>query len=72
MSIAALLSLLIYLAVIGLILWLAWWVLTQFSPPEPLGKVLRAVVIVVGVICIIVVLLNFLGIGPILVAPPVR
>jgi hypothetical protein len=69
MSVGALLSLLIYLLVLGLIIWLCIWVIDQIAPPDPIGRVVKVVITVIGVILLIVVLLNFVGVGPPLIIP---
>lgn len=55
-SAAALVNLVIWLAVVGLICWLLWWLIGYVNLPEPFNKVARVIVAVVAV----VVLINFL------------
>lgn len=59
----SLISLIVYLAVIGLVAYLATYVLGQFPPPDPLGRVLRVAIIVVAVLLVIYVLLGAFGLG---------
>lgn len=56
-------DLLVYLAVFVIIAILIWWVLSQIPLPEPLGKILIIVVVVIGAIILINILLNFAGHG---------
>jgi hypothetical protein len=56
-----LVHLLITLLAVGLITWLALWILQQFPLPDPLGRVIRVVIIVVAVLIVIGVLLNLGG-----------
>lgn len=58
-------DLLIYLAVFVILAVVIWWVLSQLPLPEPLGKILTIVVVVIGAIILIAVLLRFAGIGSI-------
>jgi hypothetical protein len=60
-SIEGLLSLVIYLVVIGLIFWCIWWALSQFVIPEPFNKVIRVVLGLVALIIVINLLLGLLG-----------
>lgn len=63
MSIAGLIQILLTLLVLGLIVWLAFWVLSQFSLPEPIGKVIRIIVVVIAVLIVIALLMNVAGIS---------
>lgn len=67
MSIGALFSLVIILLVVGLLLWLAFYVLSQFAPPDPVGRIIKVVVVVIAVLVIITLLLQFAGVdtGPV-------
>ena len=62
-SIGGLVNLLIYIIVIGLILWLALYVISQLPLPEPFGAVARIVVIVIAVLLLILLLLQLVGGG---------
>lgn len=57
------LSLIIYLAVVGVLAWLATYLLQQFPPPEPLAKLLRVAIIVVAVIAVVVLILRAFGLA---------
>jgi ABC-type Na+ efflux pump permease subunit len=63
MSIAGLVQILLTLLILGLIVWLAFWVMAQFGLPEPLAKVIRVVVVVIAVLIVIALLMNIAGIG---------
>lgn len=60
-GIDALISLVVYLIVIGLVLWLLWWLIDYCGLPEPFNKVARVVLAVVSVLLLIGVLLSFVG-----------
>jgi len=59
--IASLVHLVIYLIVVGVILWLLLYLIDTVPMPEPFHRVARVVIIVVGVLIIILLLLNFVG-----------
>jgi hypothetical protein len=62
-SLSGLLNVVLYLVVIGLIIWLLLWALGQVGLPDPFGRIIRVLIIVVGVILIINVLLGLVGHG---------
>ncbi|PYS90903.1 MAG: hypothetical protein DMF62_03625 [Acidobacteria bacterium] len=62
-SIGGLISFLIILLVLGIVVWLAYYILANFAPPEPLGRIIRVAIMVVAVLIVVVLLLNFAGIG---------
>lgn len=59
--ITGLITLLIYILVVGLIVWLALYVISVLPMPAPFGQIARVLVIVVGCIIIIMLLLNLVG-----------
>ena len=61
MSIDLLLSLVIYLIVIGAICWLLWWLIGFVGIPEPFNKIARGIVAVVAVVLLIGLLLSLVG-----------
>jgi hypothetical protein len=63
-SVGSLFALIITLLVVGILVWLAFYVLQQFAPPEPVGRIIRVVVVVVAVLVLVAVLLNVAGMGP--------
>lgn len=61
--IAALLTLVIYVLILGLLYWLCDYLLGLFPLPEPLNRIVRAVVIIILVLILISILLDVLGRG---------
>ncbi len=64
MTIAALISAVIYLVVVGLIIWLLLYLIDVIPLPEPFHKVARVLVIAFAVIIVIYFLLGLLGQAP--------
>jgi hypothetical protein len=62
-SISTLFTLIIVLLVLGLLLWLAFYILDQFPLPAPFNRVIRVVLVVLAVLILVVFLLNLAGIG---------
>ena len=58
------LDLLVYLAVFVIVAILIWWLLQQISLPEPIGKILMIVFVVIAVVVLIGFLLSVTGHGP--------
>lgn len=63
MSIDGLITLAITLVIIGVIAWGVWYLTTALPVPDPLGKIIRVIVMVVCVCAAILVLLRFVGVG---------
>ena len=61
--IGALITLLIYAFVIGLLLWLLRFVLDSFPVQEPFRKIIWIVAVVIAVLFLIIFLLDLLGNG---------
>jgi len=61
LSIEKLVELVIYLAIVGGILWLLLWLIDYIGLPEPFSKVAKIIIMVVGVLILINVLLGFAG-----------
>lgn len=61
-----LLSLVIYIIVLGLIIWLLLFLVQQIPMGEPFATVARVLIIAVGVIILISILLQLIGHGPII------
>jgi hypothetical protein len=59
---AALIHLVIYIIVVGVIVWLLLYLNDTIPVPEPFHKVVRIVVIVVGVLIVILALLSLVGV----------
>jgi hypothetical protein len=64
LSVGSLFTFIIVMLACGLLVWLAFYVVEQFQPPEPVGKIIRVVVVVIAVLVIVALLLNFAGVGP--------
>ena len=62
--IAGLVALVVYLLIIGLIVWLLLYLIDNIPLPEPFHKVARVVVIAVGVLILVYLLLGALGEAP--------
>lgn len=57
----ALVELVIYIVVLGAVVWLLLWLIDYVPIPEPFHRVARVVVVVVGVLILILLLLQFAG-----------
>ena len=65
-SVSGVFTALILLIVLGLILWLAYFVLQRLKPPEPFYTVAYVVIMVLAVLGLVAILLSMIGIvGPI-------
>jgi len=66
LSIGGLFTALVFLLVIGILAWLAFYILSRFRPAEPLGRIFEVVIVVVVVLALMGVLLSLAGVvGPI-------
>ena len=63
LTVGSLFTFVIVLLACGLLVWLAFYVVREFNPPEPVGRIIRVVVVVIAVLVIVALLLNFAGIG---------
>lgn len=61
--IPALISLIIYLLVVGLLYWLVIYVIDSVPIPDPPARIIKIALMVLLVLVIIVLLLNMLGVG---------
>ena len=61
--IMAIITLIIYLVIIGLLYWLARYVIDHLAFPEPVARILHLLVVVLFTLIVIVVLLHFLGVS---------
>jgi DMSO reductase anchor subunit len=68
-SLSAVVAVVIYLAVAGLIFWLLWWLVNYIAPPEPFRKVANVILAIVGVLVVCSILLSLVG-GPSLIVRP--
>jgi hypothetical protein len=57
------LGLLIYLLCIGLIAWLATWIVDQIPVPMPLNRFIKIAIMVVAMILVVSVLLSLVGVS---------
>jgi hypothetical protein len=68
-SLSAMVSVIIYLVVAGLVFWLLWWLVNYIAPPEPFRKVANVVLAILGVLVVCSILLSLVG-GPGLIFRP--
>lgn len=59
--IAALIYFVIYLVIIGLVIWLLVYMVGAIGLPEPIHRVARIAIIVIGTLIVILLLLNLIG-----------
>lgn len=62
--ISALITLVIYIVVLGLVTWLLLYIIDTIPLPEPFNRVARVLVIVVACLILIVLLLGLVGEAP--------
>jgi hypothetical protein len=65
LSLAGLVELVIYLIVVGAVLWLLLYLVSYFGLPEPVAKIAKGIIMVIGVLILIGVLLSFVSGSPI-------
>jgi hypothetical protein len=61
--ISALVTLIIYLLVLGILIWLVYYVVDAIPLPDPIGRIVKLVVVVIAALVVILMLLNLLGVG---------
>ena len=61
--IPALINLIVWLAVIGILVTLVLWLLPQLGLPEPIGRIIRVAVVVIVVLVVVLLLLQIVGGG---------
>lgn len=61
--VAALINLIVYLLVIGILVALVYWVLDAISIPEPINRIVKIVVVVLVALVVILLLLQLIGAG---------
>lgn len=61
--IPALINLIIYLLVAGILIWLVLYVVDAIPIPQPLNRIIKLVVTVLAALIVILLLLQVLGIG---------
>ena len=62
-SVGSLFTLIVVLLAVGLLVWLAFYVVGELAPPEPVGRIIRVIVVVIAVLVLVAILLNLAGIG---------
>jgi hypothetical protein len=60
-SVEGLISLIVWLIIVGLIFWLLWWFIGYIGLPEPFNKVARVLIGLVAFLILIYLLLGILG-----------
>ena len=60
--ITGLIYLVVYIIVVGLILWLLRYVVNTIPMDEPFRRIANIIIVVVGALIVILLLLNFVGI----------
>lgn len=65
-SMDSLVSMVIYLIVVGLIFYLLWWIIGFCGIPEPFSKIAKVIVAVAAVLFCIQLLLGLVGVPPII------
>jgi hypothetical protein len=61
--IGALITLIIYLLVLGILIWLVYYVVDAIPLPDPLNRIVKIAVTVIAALVVIVLLLNLAGVG---------
>ena len=61
MEIQSLITLIIWIVVLGLIFWLAWWFVGFVGLPEPFNKVVR---VIIGLVAFLIIIYFLLGMLP--------
>lgn len=65
-------SVIVWIVIVACIAWLAFWVLGQFTPPDPIGRVAKAVIVVVAVLIILGLAASLFGVDTGLPVPSVN
>jgi hypothetical protein len=61
--IGALINLIVWLLIVGILYWLAIWVIDSIPIPDPPARMIKIVLMVVLAIVVILLLLQLVGIG---------
>lgn len=61
--VAALINLIIYLLVLGILIWLVMYVVDAIPLPDPLNRIIKVAVTVLACLVVILLLLSLLGVG---------
>jgi hypothetical protein len=70
--ISALVTLIIYLLVLGLLYWLVIYVVDAVPIPDPPNRIIKIALMVIMVLIVVVLLLNLIGVGTGLDLPKLR
>lgn len=57
----AVIGLLIFLIVVGVVIGLVFYIVQALPVPDPLGRIIKVIAMVIGIVAIMVVLLQFAG-----------
>jgi len=60
--IGVLVSLIIYLLVVGILMWLVYFVIDAIPIPDPPARFIKIAIVVLAVLVVVLMLLNFTGI----------
>jgi len=63
MTIATLITLIVYLLIVGILLALVTYVVRAIPIPDPLGRIIVIAAVVIGVLIVLVLLLDLIGVG---------
>jgi hypothetical protein len=61
--IGALINLIIYLLVLGILIWLVLYVVDAIPIPEPINRIIKVAVVVIAALVVILLLLQLLGVS---------
>lgn len=61
LSLEGMLSIIIWLVIVGLIFWCIWWFVGYVGVPEPFNKVIRVIMGLVALIIVVNLLLGLVG-----------
>ena len=61
--ISALINLIVYLLIVGVLLALVYYVLDAIPIPEPINRIVKIVIVVLACLIIILLLLQLVGVG---------
>lgn len=64
-SLSAVVMVIVYLIVAGLVFWLLWWLISYIAPPEPFRKIANVVLAILAVLVVIGILLSLVGGQPV-------
>lgn len=62
---SVLINAIVYLAIVGVIFYVLWWMIDKFAVPEPMNKVIRVLLALVCGVIVIGILLDLLPARPV-------